>query len=107
MGPHIPNTIKNHIYLNVFFIHISLFIISRISIFHWSQGGWILATRYWWTKGYARLGLHIFAEEHIEPQDKGGGEAVEGLSWGNLEALKARDKQGSSSSVAQASSGLG
>jgi hypothetical protein len=51
--------------------------------------------------------LHIFAEEHIEPQDKGGGEAVEGLSWGNLEALKARDKQGSSSSVAQASSGLG
>lgn len=31
------------------------FIISRISIFHWSQGGWILATRDWWTEGYACL----------------------------------------------------
>lgn len=43
----------------------------------------------------------------LEPQDKGGSGAVEGLSWGSLEALQARDKQGSSSSVAQASSGLG
>ena len=60
-GSYIPNTVKSYIYTSTSFLShakIPLFTNSRLCIFLWSLGGWILATSSWWgsgRKGSARL----------------------------------------------------
>lgn len=78
-----PNTVKNHIYTSTFFLShakMSLFIFSRISIFLWSQGGWVLVTE---TGNGEKRGTCLCAqveakEEPVEPEGASGERPAEG-----------------------------